>query len=63
MKRKVLIKAICFLHLKWMDSFDSLLVCLRNGREEWKLFISDVVRYGKMEQQLLQKLYRMEDAV
>ena len=59
MKRKSIIGALLVIHMKLMDSFDSLLVCLRHGRAEWKLFISDVVRYSRMEKQLLQKLYRM----
>lgn len=59
-KRKSLINAILYVHYKLIDSFDSLLVCLENGREEWKLFIEEVARYSAMEEALLKKLYIME---
>lgn len=59
-KRKSLINAILYVHYKLIDSFDSLLICLENGREEWKLFIEEVARYSAMEEVLLKKLYTME---
>lgn len=59
-KKKSLINAILYIHYKLIDSFDSLLVCLENGREEWKLFIEEVARYSAMEEVLLKKLYTME---
>lgn len=59
-KRKSLINAILYVHYKLIDSFDSLLVCLENGREEWKLFVEEVARYSAMEEVLLKKLYIME---
>lgn len=59
-KRKSLINAILYIHYRLIDSFDSLLVCLENGREEWKLFIEEVARYSAMEEVLLKKLYAME---
>lgn len=59
-KRKSLINAILYIHYKLIDSFDSLLVCLENGREEWKLFVEEVARYSAMEEVLLKKLYTME---
>lgn len=59
-KKKSLINAILYVHYKLIDSFDSLLVCLENGREEWKLFIEEVARYSAMEEVLLKKLYTME---
>lgn len=59
-KRKSLINAILYIHYKLIDSFDSLLVCLENGREEWKLFVEEVARYSAMEEVLLKKLYAME---
>lgn len=59
-KRKSLINAILYVHYQLIDSFDSLLVCLENGREEWKLFIEEVARYSAMEEVLLKKLYAME---
>ena len=61
MKRKNLIKAISYLHYRWMDSFDSLTTCLENGRNEWKLFISEVIKYGLMEQVLIRKLNTLEE--
>ena len=59
-KKKSLINAILYVHYKLIDSFDSLLVCLENGREEWKLFVEEVARYSAMEEALLKKLYIME---
>lgn len=59
-KKKSLINAILYIHYKLIDSFDSLLVCLENGREEWKLFVEEVARYSAMEEVLLKKLYTME---
>ena len=59
-KKKSLINAILYVHYKLIDSFDSLLVCLENGREEWKLFVEEVARYSAMEEVLLRKLYAME---
>ena len=59
-KKKSLINAILYVHYKLIDSFDSLLVCLENGREEWKLFVEEVARYSAMEEVLLKKLYAME---
>lgn len=59
-KKKSLINAILYIHYKLIDSFDSLLVCLENGREEWKLFVEEVARYSAMEEALLKKLYIME---
>ena len=59
-KRKSLINAILYIHYRLIDSFDSLLVCLENGREEWKLFVEEVARYSAMEEVLLKKLYAME---
>lgn len=59
-KRKSLINAILYVHYQLIDSFDSLLVCLENGREEWKLFVEEVARYSAMEEVLLKKLYAME---
>ena len=59
-KRKSLINAILYVHYQLIDSFDSLLVCLENGREEWKLFVEEVARYSAMEEVLLKKLYTME---
>ena len=59
-KKKSLINAILYIHYKLIDSFDSLLVCLENGREEWKLFVEEVARYSAMEEVLLKKLYIME---
>lgn len=59
-KRKSLINAILYVHYQLIDSFDSLLVCLENGREEWKLFVEEVARYSAMEEVLLRKLYAME---
>lgn len=59
-KKKSLINAILYVHYKLIDSFDSLLVCLENGREEWKLFIEEVAQYSAMEEVLLKKLYTME---
>lgn len=59
-KRKSLINAILYIHYQLIDSFDSLLVCLENGREEWKLFVEEVARYSAMEEVLLKKLYAME---
>lgn len=59
-KKKSLINAILYVHYKLIDSFDSLLVCLENGREEWKLFVEEVARYSAMEEVLLKKLYTME---
>lgn len=59
-KRKSLINAILYIHYRLIDSFDSLLVCLENGREEWKLFVEEVARYSAMEEVLLKKLYTME---
>lgn len=59
-KKKSLINAILYIHYKLIDSFDSLLVCLENGREEWKLFVEEVARYSAMEEVLLKKLYAME---
>lgn len=59
-KKKSLINAILYIHYRLIDSFDSLLVCLENGREEWKLFVEEVARYSAMEEALLKKLYTME---
>lgn len=59
-KKKSLINAILYIHYKLIDSFDSLLVCLENEREEWKLFVEEVARYSAMEEVLLKKLYTME---
>lgn len=59
-KKKSLINAILYVHYQLIDSFDSLLVCLENGREEWKLFVEEVARYSAMEEVLLRKLYAME---
>lgn len=59
-KKKSLINAILYIHYQLIDSFDSLLVCLENEREEWKLFVEDVARYSAMEEALLKKLYIME---
>lgn len=59
-KRKSLINAILYVHYQLIDSFDSLLVCLENEREEWKLFVEEVARYSAMEEVLLKKLYAME---
>ena len=59
-KKKSLINAILYIHYRLIDSFDSLLVCLENGREEWKLFVEEVARYSAMEEVLLKKLYAME---
>lgn len=59
-KRKSLINAILYIHYRLIDSFDSLLVCLENEREEWKLFVEEVARYSAMEEVLLKKLYAME---
>lgn len=59
-KKKSLINAILYIHYQLIDSFDSLLVCLENEREEWKLFVEDVARYSAMEEVLLKKLYTME---
>ena len=59
-KKKSLINAILYVHYQLIDSFDSLLVCLENGREEWKLFVEEVARYSAMEEVLLKKLYAME---
>lgn len=59
-KKKSLINAILYIHYRLIDSFDSLLVCLENEREEWKLFVEEVARYSAMEEVLLKKLYTME---
>lgn len=59
-KKKSLINAILYIHYQLIDSFDSLLVCLENEREEWKLFVEEVARYSAMEEVLLKKLYTME---
>ena len=59
-KKKSLINAILYIHYQLIDSFDSLLVCLENEREEWKLFVEEVARYSAMEEALLKKLYVME---
>lgn len=59
-RKKALINSVLFVHYKLIDSFDSLLVCLENGREEWKLFVEEVARYSAMEEVLLKKLYTME---
>ena len=61
MKRKTLIKAISYLHYRWMDSFDSLTTCLQTGRKEWMLFVSEVIKYGLMEQVLIRKLNTLEE--
>ena len=58
-KKKSLINAILYIHYQLIDSFDSLLVCLENEREEWKLFVEEVARYSAMEEVLLKKLYTM----